>query len=254
MAFTLIAWEELATAAGAGVYEPLDAVADQHVRVDGEIIYVPEGLTNIIGEYMLTGGALATEGALQVSSPSLRTRTLLDIPLVDRVVDPVNHLALNMHPENPIKLEANEGLELDGLCNAAQQMLGLIWLSDGAITPVTGNMFSVFFDVAGNCGANAWGNGALTFRQTLPVGRYACVGAYLCGATTTAFRFVPVGYAHRPGALGSLIANTHISPYFRMGRLGSWFEFDSLTPPTVDRIGSAAGATTHGVMDLIRIS
>ena len=251
-AFTLVAWQESVDpdAALTGV----KACADQHVAVSGDKIYVPS-LNKLIAEY----GAQANDvDHLQFQSPSLRRVALLDIPIVQGGTTPSGDESFRNHVTCPLELAVGEGLEVK-ICKPADSTAVatiLAWFADGAITPVVGEIFTVKFTATITSVLSQWVNGAITLGQTLPVGRYAIVGAKVGeqGGDLVAYRFVVAGYQWRAGGLASGSMGSDVARPWLYGGMGIWAEFDSSAPPTLDIIAvAAASQTVIGYIQLMKI-
>lgn len=252
-AFTLVGWQE--SVDEDGTLTPLTAIADQHVAIAGDRVYVPS-LNKLIAEYAAQANTVTH---VQLQSPSLRRVALLDIAISQGGIRPSGGESFMPHFSSPIGLEVGEGLEayINKPADSAIVATILAWLSDGALTPVVGEIFTVRVTATITSILTQWVNGALTFGQTLPVGRYAIVGAKFleAGGDCIAFRLVIPGYEWRPGSLtcGDLGAKPNVAQ--RYGGMGIWGEFDSTTPPTLDIIAAAAASNTIvGYIDLIKIS
>jgi len=249
--FTIVGWQE--SKAGTTSYKAYNALADQHVRVDGDIIYVPE-LDNLVGAYV-AGGTIADEGYL--SSPSLRRLALLDLRPIQRGLKPSGDESVHLHPLHPIPLESNEGLELylKETTTTTEVRTGIVFLADGPLVPVTGEIYSVYASATITSEVGVWKNAAISFRQTLPVGRYQIVGARCEGASIVAFRLVFVGGTWRPGGIGCGDCGAHDANEQRYGGLGIWGEFGHMTPPTLEVLGSVAEAQSPELyLDLIKVA
>jgi len=249
--FTVVGWQE--TKAGTTGYLPLNACKDQHVRAVGDIIYVPE-LNKVVGVYV-AGGSIANEGYL--SSPSLRRISLLDLRPIQRGVTPGGWESVRLHPGNPIPVESNEGMEiyLKETTTTSQTRTAAVFLADGAIAPVTGEIYTVYASATITTIVGEWVNGAITFRQTLPVGRYQIVGARLEATSPVVFRLVPIGYQWRPGGIACSDCGAHEADEQRYGGMGVWCEFDHLTPPTLEMLGAVAEAQSPELyLDLIKVA
>lgn len=251
-AFALVGWQE--SVDPDGVLTNVAAVSDQHVAVSGDRIYVPS-LNYLIAEY-----AAQADGSYhaQLQSPSLRSKTLLDLAVIEQAGYPTGHDAFLPHFASPIELDVNEGIEalINKPADGAVVATLLAWLSDGALTPVTGEIITVRVTATITSILGQWVNGALTFSQTLPVGRYAIVGANFTedGGDLIAFRFVVAGYGWRAGGLSVGTFGSLPNSAQRYGGMGIWAEFDSTTPPTLDVLAFAAAAQTIvGYVDLIKI-
>lgn len=247
--FTTVAWYEDVDCGGA--YKQIDACADQHIRIHGKHIYIGD-LNHIIGVYAAGGGTVL---AAYYDSPSLRRICLLDVAPFQQGLTPAGAESYQPFPTNPIALLKNEGLDfyIKATDASASHKFGVALLADAALAPVGGEIFSIWGDATITGGAGAWANGNITLRQTLPVGKYQIVGAVCGGTNHIAFRFVPVGAAHRPGGICVQTLDSKVSNYQRYGRMGVWCEFDSVTPPTLDVLVNGADAVQKLVIDLIKI-
>lgn len=237
----------------AGALTELNAVADQAIRTNGKDIVVPTDLTNLVAEAALS--AATGPSYAQVESPSLRQLANQDVgPIVGAVVfgsDP----AVQSHFTLPRVLKGNESVNFSLLATGglAAANYGLIWLSNGPMSPISGNIFTVRATAAAALAAGTWVNGALTFDSTLPAGTYNVVGMRAVGANLVAARLVFVGEGYRPGvpavnAVGNLDAR-----FGRYGSIGSFGVFDVNQPPTVDFLGVTDTSQTV-FLDLIKVS
>jgi len=250
---TTIAYQEAGKAAAGE--DNIAGVPDQHVRVDGDVIYM-SAINQIIGVY--AGGSTLITGA-RLESPSLRRLANYEISPVEAQIEPFGDDAFIMHPLSPLPLEENEGLEaLVRVSADASADLGFVavFLSDGPVMSIEGEIFHVRATATvASVGAQLWENSEITFDETLPVGRYQLVGAEVIMADGMAFRFVPIGEAYRPGGMCITAHGSKSNELQRNGGLGIWCEFDQITPPSIEIISSETATATAVVMilDLIKI-
>lgn len=236
----------------AGVLTTVDALSDPSMTVAGKNIQVPNYAPYLIGAWAM--GATITRAQLQ--SPSLRRVVNQEIEPLNVAAAVANNFARYVYPESPIALDINEqvqALVAEGAAGAEQEYV-LAWLSDGKIDAANGEIRTVRVTAAKTLVANQWTNGALVFDQVLPVGRYAIVGASFISADLIAFRFLFQASTPRPGSIGKSAVNYVEMVGQRYGGWGSWGEFDSTNPPTVDFLASAADASETGVIDLVKVS
>ncbi len=252
--FTLVAWSK--SQAGTTTYQNIAAVPDNHLTVKDNYVYI-SALNKLLGVYV-AGGAEAM--AAYLASPSLRRLAYYDIALIPAANEPTADEGIELFPENPLPLASGEGLEvlLKSSATASVVMSVVAFLGDAAIVPVGGEI-STFLATVGTASANTvaskWSSAAITFRQTLPVGRYQVVGAKLITADGVAFRFIPVGESHRPGGITSSLPGSKAPAIQRFGKMGVWFEFDSQTPPSIEILSNAAiSADLTMYIDMIKIS
>lgn len=235
-----------------GVFTSIDAVPDQHVKTVGNYITVPT-LNNIVGAYGLMGAA---GSEVRLVSPSLRRLNPFYINPAELVSVPSTDPLMVYHPQNPISLDVNEQLEAQINATALDvvQKTVVVWLSDGVVTPVTGEIFTVNAHVTVELVVDTWQFSEISFPDSLPVADYEVVGARLVGIDLAAFRFVPVGAAHRPGGVGAGAINSKDPYNQRFGRMGSWFSFNTVQPPGIECLGGDAEAETtiELYMDVIK--
>lgn len=235
-----------------GALLPIAAVPDQSVTIQGDDVRVPIELPFIIGEVAMTAAATIT--AAQLQSPSLRATANIDIePLVDGVVfgNPPESL---MHPNNPIAIKGDEALTMHMNTDdaAAEIHYGLVWLSDGRLQSVEGDIISIGATSAITLVAGQWENGSLTFNQDLPVGRYSIVGMRARGTNLVAARLVGIGSIWRPGVPAVNAISDIDNKKFRYGMMGVYLEFHTNTPPKMDCLGVTDVAQNY-IFDIIRL-
>lgn len=237
----------------AGVLTAIAAVQDQSVFTSGDDARVPMELPFIVGEGCLSSATTLT--AAQIQSPSLRSTAHIDVePMVNAIL--FGHVPETiMHPMNPIPLKGDEALNF--LVNSdhasAIPHYGLIWLSDGQLSKVNGEIYSVAASSAVALAAGEWVNGNLDFGQSLPVGRYAIVGMRARGTNLVAARLVGIGQAWRPGVPAINTIGDIDMTLFRYGNAGVLMEFHTNTPPSIDCLGVTDSAQSY-IFDLIKLS
>lgn len=248
MPFSLVAYSESQDSA-ALVY--IAAVADPHVTVSGDDIYVPE-LTQLSG--FLFMGANFSQG--QIESPSLKAQNLIDVEPGDGADEPASPSNFHDLFDAPVPLARSEALRTlmaeDGA--GATRVSALLWLSDGPITPARGKIITVRATNGSTLVANAWTNGALTFSQTLPAGRYDIAGMRAESAGLRAARLVIPGFPWRPGVPGFDADGDLDVPRFRYGRAGVFGSFFHNEPPTVDFFSASADTSQVVWLDLIKVA
>jgi len=245
MGQTLVAWYESQDASASALNHA--AVADPHVRVSGDYIYVPSFAPFLGGVIM--GGATPLLASLR--SPSLRKIVNLDIePMAG--AEPVVGGELTNLFSAPIPLSVAEGLEALIQAGAGAQVnYALAWLVDGPVAPVAQPFYTVRATNATTLVGGSWTNGALTFTQTLPAGRYAVVGMRARSAGLLAARLVIPGSGFRPGVPGvDTISEVGLN-HFRSGAPGVMGEFDHDVPPTVDFLSVSADTSQVVFLDVV---
>lgn len=253
MPYSLVAWSQ--SEDEAGVYAVKDAVADPIVTVSGDIIYVPEKLTKLLGAYAAVGGTV--EGGAYLISPSLRRFGRYELIPVQEGIKPSGDESVRIHPDLPVGLDPYEGLEAYVKSNpgSAEVHTVVAFLGEAALAPVKGEIIQVGFTTAITETVSVWTNGAITMRVTLPVGVYAIIGAAMWGTSGVAFRFNFVDLPQRPGFICNSSEGNHGNPFQRHGHMGEWGRFHSLTPPSVDWLAAAtSGSAQGGILDLLKVA
>ena len=248
MAFTIAAFYESTTAA-VTTYT-IQGLADPHIRVSGADVWIPGALPQLAAYYAL--GATVT--LARIESPTLRTLTPIDVIPIELSTEPGSPPTFVYAGHAPKLVGGGEALNFKFTSTAADVLFGLVWLSDGPVAPVTGEIFTVKATASATLTAKAWTNAAITFAQTLPKGRYQVVGMRAKSAGLIAARLVLPGYAWRPGVIGCDAYNDLERPEFRHGRAGVFGEFDHDVPPTVDFLSISADTSEEVWLDLIKIA
>lgn len=240
----------------AGVANALTALADTQITIAGDVIRVPE-LNQIVA---IAGGVeITTESFLRVISPSLRVRGLFQVEPYNTAsaaaAEPASPQVVCDLRKLPLPLVTNENLTADVDSNpaAAQIQWCMVWFAAGPIAPVEGGIFTIRATNASTLTASAWTNGALTFIEDLPRGRYQVVGMRARAAGLVAARLAFVGGRWRPGVLGTDAQGDLEHPMFRYGGLGVFGEFEDLEPPTVDFLSVSADTAQDVFLDLIQL-
>jgi len=248
---TTIAFSEAKNIA-TGVFSRLTGVPDQHIKVFGNMIYIAS-FNHLVGVYCL-GGTVPEEARLV--SPSLRRVNPFYITPIEIGLAPVEPIAMRYFPDSPVKLETNEALEaeISGVDAAASVKTVICFLAPGAITPISGEIWTINTHITLALVASVWTYSEITFPDSLPVASYTVVGARLVAAAAGAFRFVPVGEAFRPGGIVVQDVDENDPDRQRFGAMGRWFDFPSVQPPGIEVIASAAaGSATYELyIDVIK--
>ncbi len=248
--FSLVAYYEGLD--NGAVLTNIAAVQDPSMTTQGDYIHPPETLPFLLGEIALHGHA--NLASAEIRSPALRAMAHLQIePIVPALIFGSPPEAI-MHAGSPLPITPGEGLELliNGTPGGVVPNYGLLWLGDGPVTPVFGEMYQVAATAAVTLAAGTWVNGNLVFGQTLPGGRYAIMGMRARGTNLVAARLLFPDTAPRPG-VPAVNAVADLDPrIFRFGGMGSFGEFDADRPPTVDCLGITDSAQSF-IFDLLRV-
>jgi hypothetical protein len=249
--FTTVAWFE--TLAAFLTWTKLAAVPDQHIKTQGDSIFV-SGYNRLIGAY--TNLDPLALGARFVS-PSIRRMAPIEISplrlglLPSATPTPMLPLSLS------IPLDIDEQLEAEAYGSGAITTASAIiaWLADADISPVRGPIFSVRATIELALVAGTWSFSNLEFAEDLPVGSYDCVGFDVVAGEGCIARLVPVGGNNRPGVIVRQLVTGIIPQYqFRYGNMGVFCSFPHNNVPGVEvfALTDEANEVYQCVVDLIK--
>jgi hypothetical protein len=246
---TLVGYSESIDAA---TLTQIAALSDQHITTQNDDILVPE-FASRIGAVLAIGVNL-TEA--QVSAPSLRERSLLDIRPINVGAEPLGGNVLYDTFDRPVQLEAGEGLRAlvaEDAAGAARESV-LIWLM-GEDTPTPdGEIETIKCTSATTLNAYAWTLCELTLTQQLRAGTYAVVGMRAESAGAIAARLVLPGSAYRPGVIAYDAGSDVEIEKFRMGNNGSLGEFSHQFIPAAEFFAASADTSEVVYLDVIKIA
>lgn len=247
--FSTHAFFENGDFAGADTY--LNAVPDQTVFTQGDLIRIPPGRNHLLAELFATPAT--TQNYFRFETPSIRTQNNQYLPFASTVTSNVDERFLCWHPRDPRILEVAEQAQF--LVNTddagAQDHVAVVWLGDGPAPVVGGKIFTVRATAAIAQAAGVWRQGVLTFQEQLPYGDYDVVGLRVQAATGTVGRLIFTESQFRPGCLVASSSNGPSLLYFRYGLMGVWGTFNTNQPPQLEMLGGTATAqVVH--FDLIR--
>ena len=270
--FRLVIFHEQSAATAADTslaFAPVAGLEDPHVTVKGDKIFVPADTPGLVAFLGWGGSITATETAvisnMRLEAPSLKPD--LDIAAfqvpgaaeADAEV-PASPTPLNVYAGRNMALVPGEAVQLmtrESVAGDDRQSTGLLFLGDGDYglgAYANLRMQTLRFDASISCTAFTWTNGAITFEQALPAGKYAIVGMRVISATGIAGRLVfPSGPGARPGCVAYDSLEDIENQLFRSGNLGVWGIFDHASPPTLDMFCVSTDSSQEGFLDVIQI-
>ncbi len=241
--------------AAAGTLQAIAAVADDQVFTSGDDVRVPQGLPNLLAAFSIGPG----QTRARIVAPSLRALANLELsPQVStEAIGGAQSSRLISMVRNPLPLAVGESVNYEtdgGAGGGVGQQTGVIFLGDGPVQPVSGEIRTIRA-TASIVGTEAlWVSGGITFSEDLPSGNYAVVGGRCVANNPGAFRLIFVSGGPRPGSLSTPSDAGDEIPGGRMGGWGVWGQFNTNQPPTLD-ILSLAGASSAQVLylDIMRV-
>ena len=250
MPFTLAAYSESQDTAG--VLTEVAALPDQHITTDGDDILVPEWAPNLVAVCAI--GVTLTQA--QVSSPSLRQRTLLDVNPLNDAAEPLGAEAWDPRFTRPIRLEPGEGLRalVAEEAAGAERETVLVWLEGEREEIPAGEIETIRCTATATLTPYKWSLATLTLSQQLRAGTYAIVGMRAEFAGALAARLVIPGSAYRPGVLAYDDVSDRAPPEFEPGVIGVYGTFDHRFIPQVEFLSVSADTSEVVYLDVIRIA
>ena len=239
--FSVVAFSESQDLAGA--WGNVAAVPDAHVSTNGDTLYVPSWGTRFLGAIAYVG-TLGTNARLR--SPHLEGLNPHYIRPLHLALYPADNAPDDLYLNGGPILADGEGLRCEFEANpaAAEQETCVVFLADKIPVPVVGEIVTIEATITLALVAGAWSFSELTLVHDLPTGAYDVVGARAEIDTAVAFRFIPQGGYHRPGAIvNNSFNDSYKNNSFRYGNLGTWLTFDQRNLPGVEVISSAAAAS-----------
>ncbi|MDD4390991.1 MAG: hypothetical protein PHW03_09410 [Eubacteriales bacterium] len=252
MSFTLAGYYKSLQTSGA--LAELDAVVDQSLTTKGTDIIVPDFADKIFGLHVK--GATVALG--QITSPSLRKKSLLDVGKLDVGMVTTDNFMFNSHWKNPITLTPGEALRAYVANTAGAPETDYVFVALGdEVKPVEGDVQTIRCNTTLSAGAPAgiWNQCAdLSISQQLDAGDYNLVGLRVMGTGAFAGRVIIPGSAYRPGCLAVQSVNQIDAEGARRGESGVWGTFNSIYPPQIEVIGTGLGTAFTVYLDLVKVS
>ena len=180
---------------------------------------------------------------LRLVSPTLRQVTTPFIRPIEELATPGNLFHFMRMSRVPLLLKGLEEISLFATQDSggAERENGLLALSRGIVQPADNQQVFCMRGTSVTASvANAWTQIAVTWQDTLPVGKYECVGLECIGATELAARLIFEDQVDRPGCPGTSDEDTASWPAFQDGTFGVWGRFDSNRMPNVEVLNTAA--------------
>lgn len=252
--FTVQAYSENVNAGG--VFNAITPVQDSSATVGQNGFIVNEKFRFIFGAIACVGNNAAARA--RIIAPSLRPLGYPEIAPVSLALVPTVQSESTIYPQAMIGLIPSEqvSIEQNATPGAAEQVSAAIFLADGPLAGVSGEMLHIPFSWTATLVAGGYTSAIPALDDALPQGVYAIVGSRLVVAAGVIHRYILPNDKHRPGA--PCVANTaSLDVYhWRHGALGEWGTFTNVELPQIEVLGSAvvANATYRGVMDLIKVS
>lgn len=205
---------------------------------------------------LLAGYALGTSMTqVRVETPKLREMINPNLAPVERAAVPPDEPNVMFFRDYELALRGGEEIAVKASNNlgaATEQATIILWIGDRPTSPSPASIWTLRCTYSITGVLNGFANGALTFTQTLPTGRYEVVGMHVFGTALVAARLILPGFSHRPGVIAGATAGLNTSKGFRRGEMGVFGEFTNVALPQLEIFTNAAGVSTGDCyLDLI---
>lgn len=190
---------------------------------------------------------IVTPKMRQITTPWIRPIRSAAVPAAEpRVAD---------YRSNPFMLREREEISVEGFQSnvGAQEVTALLGIDWGNIPMPSGDTYRMRGTSTTAAVADTWTQIAVTWQDSIPVGRYAVVGLEVQSANARAARLILENQYPRPGAISTVAIGDMQHEMFRMGGLGVWGYFNSVRMPNVEVFANAADAAHEVYLDLTRV-
>lgn len=175
-----------------------------------------------------TRGRIITPNFRQFTTPWIRPTQPSIVPGDETNLADYRANPLTLKPLEEVQFEA---FQTSGGAAVVVSVQG--WTKTGMGNVPQGDIYTMRGTGTTTNGVRAWTIVPITWQDTLPNGKYACVGLEYFGTTALAARLIFEEQWERPGVLGGGLSTNNVSPIFRKGRLGVFGRFDANRMPTV---------------------
>lgn len=196
---------------------------------------------------------------VRINTPNLRSIALPEVYPVKTTAENGTNPPIQGPMWGTLRIPMNDefGLDVSRAGAGAADCFAAIWYAPARTPAPGGPIISLRATFTATLTVGTWVNSALTFDQSLPYGKYACVGMQsTCGDAMFTRLAFPGQTQYRPGVPNIEAYGSYVNPQvFRMGQFGLFGVFDSTAQPSVEVLGHTAGAESGVVLlDLIKVS
>jgi len=252
MAHSVVAYQESIDPAGS--QSNISAVTDDIVTTEDDNLFIPSETPFLLG----SAGFLGAEGTgtagdtYELQAPSLRD---IANPRYSKDSDtkPDGDEQHEFNPANPVQLDPQEGMEalIDGDYENASNAAVVVFLSDGAISPVTGRqIYTVRASASINSTIGEWTSGNLDFEDNLPNQEYDILGMRVVGDGIVAARLIFRGKTPRPGVVPVPSEDSQEAGYARNGNAGIFGTFTPREEPQLEVLANDSNSNQTVYFDI----
>lgn len=197
----------------------------------------------------LARAKIVTPALRQLSPPFIRPIITANLPITIPGVADYRDCPLTLKGLEEVAIQATQTAAGPTQCNIGLQI-------DTGSTPPSpqGQCITMRGTATTTLVANSWTSLTVTWADTLPVGRYACVGLQVKGATAILARLIFDGQIERPGCVAQTLLADNGHPMFRKGGMGVWGYFTSNQMPIVQVLANVADTSQEIYLDFIRVA
>lgn len=200
----------------------------------------------------VTGVALTRA---RINSPKIRQVAPSYINPVNSAILPITLPAIADMRQTPFIMRGQEEIVWEATSTDAgpNNTYVISALQQNFAPAPTGDTYTIRATSTTAAVASAWTQVALTFETQLPTGVYAVIGGQYNATNAIAFQMVFDNQFYRPGGIGK--ATNVLQPWRgqRMGGLGKWGEFNTVTLPRILVLNNSTDNAHEFLLDIVRV-
>ncbi len=191
----------------------------------------------------------------RIVTPSLREISLPFIVPIGAAILPASDPNVADYRDQPLRLKRLEEIanELSTTGVGPSRVTALYAVTRAPRNAPGGSPITMRGTATTAAVANAWTTLAITWADTLPIGKYAVVGLTVQSTNAIAARVNFPNQEERPGSVSVGALTDKQLPMFLKGGLGEWGQFDSFAMPDIQVLANVADAVHVIYLDIVRM-
>jgi hypothetical protein len=190
---------------------------------------------------------VVTPKARQITTPWIRPIRSAAVPAAEPRIADYRQYAFMLREREEFSVEVFQN-------NAgAQEVTCIVGLDYGQTSVPNADVYTMRGTSVTAAVADTWTTVAVTWQDSIPVGRYAVCGLEVQSANQRASRLILEGLFPRPGQVGVVAIGDRQHDIFRAGGLGVWGYFNSVRMPVVEVLANAADAAHEIYLSFVRV-
>lgn len=194
--------------------------------------------------------------AARLQSPKLAQFGYLQLTPLQAAAKVANGLLVASWPYRPFTFRNQEEVVAyvdTGGSSAAQETI-VVSFSNGVDPIPAGEELTIKFTSTTAAVAYSWTSLTITLSQTLPEGRYACIGSEVQSTNAIAHRITFWGQFYRPGQPSTTAYTNQQYPGMRDYRNGLMGQFSNVTLPNIEVLCNTTDSSHTGFLHVIKVA